>query len=47
MTTADLDHARRLAHAERRWLAEARDRLRTTRPRPEQAQVPTDARSAR
>lgn len=47
MTAADLDHARRLARAERRWLADARDRLRSTTPRPEPTAAPADPRSAR
>jgi hypothetical protein len=47
VTGADLDHARRLARAERRWLADARDRLRSGRTRPEPSVAPTDPRSAR
>lgn len=48
MTTTELDQARRLSRAERRWLADARDRLRRTRttavPRTERTAEPRSAR---
>lgn len=40
MSTAELDQALRLSRAERRWLADARDRLRSTRNRTERLVPP-------